>query len=44
KLPNVTLSPHIAGASRHSITKAADMIAEDIGRILDGRQPLYPTK
>jgi D-3-phosphoglycerate dehydrogenase len=44
KLPNVTLSPHIAGASRHSITKAADMIAEDIGRILEGRQPLYPTK
>ena len=44
KLPNVTLSPHIAGASRYSITKAADMIAEDIGRILEGEQPLYPTK
>lgn len=43
KLPNVTLSPHIAGASRHSVTKAADMIAEDIGRILEGRPPLYPT-
>ncbi|WP_051131326.1 2-hydroxyacid dehydrogenase [Pseudaminobacter salicylatoxidans] len=44
KLPNVTLSPHIAGASRYSIIKAADMIAEDIGRILEGRAPLYPTK
>jgi len=44
KLPNVTLSPHIAGASRYSIVKAADMIAEDIGRILDGEPPLYPTK
>lgn len=44
KLPNVTLSPHIAGASRYSIAKAATMIAEDIGRILEGRQPLYPTK
>lgn len=44
KLPNVTLSPHIAGASRHSITKAADMIAEDIGRILEGQDPLYPAK
>ncbi len=44
KLPNVTLSPHIAGASRYSIIKAADMIAEDIGRILDGELPLYPTK
>ncbi|QYK42181.1 MAG: 2-hydroxyacid dehydrogenase [Paracoccaceae bacterium] len=43
KLPNVTLSPHIAGASRFSISKAAAMIAEDIARILDGRPPLYPT-
>jgi D-3-phosphoglycerate dehydrogenase len=44
KLPNVTLSPHIAGASRYSTVKAADMLAEDIGRILDGQSPLYPTK
>lgn len=44
KLPNVTLSPHIAGASRFSATKAAAMIAEDIGLILDGKQPLYPTR
>lgn len=44
KLPNVTLSPHIAGASRYSITKAANMIAEDIGLILEGKPPLYPTK
>ncbi|MGH6760874.1 MAG: 2-hydroxyacid dehydrogenase [Phyllobacterium sp.] len=44
RLPNVTLSPHIAGASRYSITKAANMIAEDIARILEGRDPLYPTR
>lgn len=44
KLRNVTLSPHIAGASRFSITKAATMIAEDIGLILTGEQPLYPCK
>lgn len=44
RLPNVTLSPHIAGASRHSISKAAGMIAEDIGRILAGEPPLYPAK
>lgn len=44
KLPNVTLSPHIAGASRYSIVKAARMIAEDVGRILDGQPPLYPAK
>lgn len=42
KLPNVTLSPHIAGASRYSVTKAADMIASDIRLILDGKPPLYP--
>lgn len=44
RLPNVTLSPHIAGASRYSITKAAGMIAEDVALILDGKPPLYPTK
>lgn len=44
QLPNVTLSPHIAGASIFSITKAANMIAEDIARILDGQPPLYPAK
>jgi D-3-phosphoglycerate dehydrogenase / 2-oxoglutarate reductase len=44
KLRNVTLSPHIAGASCFSITKAANMIAEDIGLILAGQQPLYPCK
>lgn len=42
KLPNVTLSPHIAGASRHSAKKAANMIAEDIALILAGKAPLYP--
>ncbi|WP_299362080.1 2-hydroxyacid dehydrogenase [uncultured Paracoccus sp.] len=44
RLPNVTLSPHIAGASRYSITKAARMIAEDIARILGGDAPLHPCK
>jgi len=42
QLPNVTLSPHIAGASRYSTHKAAAMIAEEIVRMLDGRPPLYP--
>lgn len=41
-LPNVTLSPHIAGASRHSAIKAAKMTAEDIALILEGRAPLHP--
>lgn len=42
RLPNVTLSPHIAGASRHSATRAAAMIAGDIALILKGQPPLYP--
>ena len=44
QLPNVTLSPHIAGASIFSITKAATMLAEDIARFLDGQPLLYPAK
>ena len=39
QLPNVTLSPHIAGASRFSATKAATMIAEDVARFLAGDRP-----
>lgn len=39
KLPNVTLTPHIAGASVKTVTNAADMIAEDIRRFLAG-EPL----
>jgi len=39
QLPNVTLSPHIAGASRFSATKAATMITEDVARFLAGDRP-----
>jgi D-3-phosphoglycerate dehydrogenase len=41
KLPNVTLSPHIAGASRFTIRKAAMMAAEDVRRFLDDEALLY---
>ncbi|MDD9721894.1 2-hydroxyacid dehydrogenase [Sulfitobacter sp. PR48] len=44
KLPNVTLSPHIAGASRYSVVKAANMIAEDVARFFDGEPPLYQVR
>lgn len=44
KLPNVTLSPHIAGASRYATVKAAEMLAGDFARILSGKTPLYPAK
>ena len=39
KLPNVTLTPHIAGASVKTVTNAADMLAEEIRRFLKG-EPL----
>ncbi|MFV0301577.1 MAG: 2-hydroxyacid dehydrogenase [Paracoccus sp. (in: a-proteobacteria)] len=44
RLPNVTLSPHIAGASRFSVSKAAMMLAEDVARLLDGQPPLCPAR
>jgi D-3-phosphoglycerate dehydrogenase len=37
--PNLTLSPHIAGASRETAERAAAMAAEEVGRWLDG-EPL----
>ncbi|MGY6697144.1 MAG: 2-hydroxyacid dehydrogenase [Roseinatronobacter sp.] len=39
KLPNVTLTPHIAGASRRVATYAAQQIAEDFARFLN-EEPL----
>jgi D-3-phosphoglycerate dehydrogenase len=42
KLPNVTLTPHIAGASIRTITVAAEAIAEEVRRFLAGQPPLNP--
>lgn len=42
KLPNVTLTPHIAGASRKVVTIAAEQAAEEVRRRLDGLPPLNP--
>ncbi len=42
KLPNVTLTPHIAGASRKTVKIAARRIADEIRRHLDGEPPLNP--
>lgn len=36
KLPNVTLTPHIAGASSRTTTFAAETLAEDIRRYING--------
>lgn len=42
KLPNVTLTPHIAGASRTTIRIAAAKAATEVQRWLDGAPPLNP--
>ena len=42
KLDNVTLTPHIAGASKTTVRIAARMIAEEIRRYAAGEPPLNP--
>jgi D-3-phosphoglycerate dehydrogenase / 2-oxoglutarate reductase len=42
KLPNVTLTPHIAGASVRTVTIAANQAAEEVRRFLAGEPPLNP--
>jgi D-3-phosphoglycerate dehydrogenase len=41
-LPNVTLTPHIAGASRRVATFAAQQIADDLARFLKGEKLKNP--
>src|SRR3954470_4878703 len=42
QLPNVTLTPHIAGASVKTVKIAADQAAEEVRRFLAGEPPLNP--
>lgn len=42
KLPNVTLTPHIAGASVRTVTYAAERAAEEVRRYLAGLPPVSP--
>ena len=42
RLPNVTLTPHIAGASLQTVRRAAAMIAEEVRRFAAGEPPLNP--
>ena len=42
KLPNVTLTPHIAGASVRTVSFAAEKVAEEVRRYLAGEPPLHP--
>ena len=42
KLENVTLTPHIAGASLRTVEYAAEQAAEEVQRYLSGKSPLNP--
>jgi D-3-phosphoglycerate dehydrogenase len=42
QLPNVTLTPHIAGASVRTVSVAAEQVAEEVRRFLAGEPPLNP--
>jgi len=42
RLENVTLTPHIAGASLRTIERAAEAAAEEVRRYLAGEAPLNP--
>jgi len=41
KLNNVTLTPHLAGSSRQTAQRSAEMIARDISRYFKGKTPLH---
>lgn len=43
RLPNVSLTPHIAGASIKTVKHAAAMVAEELRRFLSGEPPLNPS-
>jgi D-3-phosphoglycerate dehydrogenase / 2-oxoglutarate reductase len=40
KLENVTLTPHIAGCSRETVDRAAEMVSMDIARWYSGQTPI----
>lgn len=42
QLPNVTLTPHIAGASVRTVTYAAEQAAEEVRRFINGEPPRNP--
>jgi D-3-phosphoglycerate dehydrogenase len=42
QLPNVTMTPHIAGASVRTVTFAAEQAAEEVRRYIRGEPPLHP--
>lgn len=44
KLPNITLTPHIAGASVKTVTNAAEQVAIEVDRYLTGLAAINPCR
>ena len=42
QLPNITVTPHIAGASVRTVTFAAEQAAEEVRRYIAGEPPRNP--
>jgi D-3-phosphoglycerate dehydrogenase len=40
---NVIATPHLAGSTRESRARSANMVVEDVARVLRGDSPLHPT-
>lgn len=41
RLPNVTLTPHVAGSSKQVVWRAIDRLAEDLRRLFTGLRPWH---
>ena len=41
-LPNVVLTPHVAGAMGNEMVRLADLAIEEVARYAQGRPPRYP--
>jgi D-3-phosphoglycerate dehydrogenase len=39
--PNVVVSPHLAGATRQTAIRAAEIVAADVSAFLSGRRPAH---
>ncbi|MEM4290323.1 MAG: 2-hydroxyacid dehydrogenase [Nitrososphaerota archaeon] len=41
RIDNVIVNPHISGASRETVHRSAEMLAEDVANVLSGKRPRY---
>lgn len=41
ELPNVVMSPHVAGSTFEAVDRNAELTVENLARFIDGREPLH---